>query len=180
MRGRGRGELLPNDNQRTLRGRGLTPDYHPRQDHYYCCLSNLISYYLVLQVTVNLMPFTQTHSVVEMPCGPLDMRNYAHTCLMCALQRSVVSARDSGRVTVHFTFCLMNNVTWSCAAYLVPEDPYGAGGGHLLRAEPHRGDFGRHPQDEDLSAGAAELAQEGDRKQVWTHTGHFDPGPGAV
>lgn len=64
--------------------------------------------------------------------------------------------------------------------HLIPEDSDGAGGGHLLRTEPHRGDFRRHPEDEDLRQGGAELAQEGDGEQVGSDADHFDPRPDAV
>lgn len=64
--------------------------------------------------------------------------------------------------------------------HLIPEDSDGAGGGHLLRPEPDRGDPGRHAQDKDLRERAAELSQEGDREQVGPDAGHLDPRPRAV
>lgn len=64
--------------------------------------------------------------------------------------------------------------------YLVPEHTDGAGGGHLIRTEPHRRGSGRHPEDEDLRQRAAELSQEGDGEQVGSDAGHLDPRAGTV
>lgn len=64
--------------------------------------------------------------------------------------------------------------------HLISKDSYGAGGGHLVSAEPDRGQAGGHPQDEDLGQGTRTLSEHGHPEQVRSGTGHFDPRPRAV